>query len=114
MQADRGPSTVVELKRESPRVPRTRDEYDHEDQDHGAADDALDERELPDESDMDDSDESDIDDCPHCGKAIAEDAEWCHHCGNYLSREDAPRRVPLWTIAAAVSAVLAVLMWVMR
>ena len=85
----------------------------HADDDDDSADEGLAAHELPDESDMNDSDETDVDDCPYCGKSIAEDAEWCHHCGNYLSREDAPRRVPLWVWAAAAFAALAALMWVM-
>ena len=86
-------------------MPRESDDEDSQD--------GLGEHELPDESDMDDPDEGDVDDCPHCGKTIHEDAEWCHHCGKYLSREDVPRRVPLWLVAAGVFALLAVLMWVM-
>jgi hypothetical protein len=73
--------------------------------------DSLGEHELPDEADMDDPDAPDVDDCPYCGKSIHDEAEWCHHCGKYLSREDAPRRIPLWVVAAAVFAALAVLMW---
>jgi predicted nucleic acid-binding Zn ribbon protein len=62
---------------------------------------------------MDDSDDAGVDDCPHCGKPIAEDAEWCHHCGQYLSREDAPWRVPpLWIIVGAALGLLLVFMWI--
>ena len=88
-------------------MPRVVDEHDDDEPGEG-----LGEHELPDESDMDDPDAPDVDDCPHCGKSIHDEAEWCHHCGKYLSREDAPRRIPLWVVAAAVFAALAVLMWV--
>jgi predicted nucleic acid-binding Zn ribbon protein len=67
--------------------------------------------ELPDEWDMDDPDEPDVEDCPHCGEPIAEDAEWCHHCGKYLSREDAPSRIPAWVYFVVGAVLLAVLMW---
>jgi len=92
--------------------PKDHDELEEDGDDN--AGEALDNRELPDESDMDDSDDPDVVDCPYCRKTISEEAEWCHHCGNYLSREDAPRRVPLWVFAVAVFAALAALMWVMR
>jgi len=94
-------------------VPRTSDEFEDDYEDEDAVD-APDDPELPDESDMDDSDDPDVVECPYCRKSISEEAEWCHHCGNYLSREDAPRRVPLWVLAVAVFAALAALMWVMR
>lgn len=60
--------------------------------------DELDDRELPDESDMDREDEPELMPCPHCGKAIHENADWCHLCGQYLSNEEAPSRLQTWMI----------------
>jgi predicted nucleic acid-binding Zn ribbon protein len=62
-------------------------------------DSTLNDRELPDESDMD-PDESDpfadTEPCPLCGKPIHEDADICHHCGKYVSRSDRSGRT--WTV----------------
>lgn len=80
-------------------MPRSRRHEDDDDVTDPAVDDA--DRDLPLESDMSDDADDDaaaVDPCPHCGKMIHEDAEWCHHCGKYLSREDAPKRVPLWVL----------------
>ena len=86
---------------------RVADEQDDDDDKPG---NRLGEHELPDESDMDDDpDGPDVDDCPYCGKLIHEDAEWCHHCGNYLSREDAPQRVPAWALFVAVVVIVVIL-----
>ena len=66
--------------------------------------------EDPDESDMDDGDSgTEESDCPYCGKAVYEQAEVCPHCRNYISREDAPRRLPRWVWTAAVLALAGML-----
>jgi predicted nucleic acid-binding Zn ribbon protein len=85
-------------------------QYRHEDE---AADDVQ-EWEDPDKSDMDEDDEPATVPCRYCRRDISEDAEMCPHCGNYLSEEDAPRRVPRWLIAGIVLAVLILLVWIMR
>jgi hypothetical protein len=72
-----------------------------------------------DEGDLDESEdpEPDTDDaelteeCPHCGKPIYEDSGRCPHCENYLSREDAPPRRPLWVIIGVVLALAVALLW---
>jgi hypothetical protein len=54
--------------------------------------------------------------CPHCREPVYEDAERCPHCGQYLSREDAPRRTLRWRaleVVIAVLTILAVLAWVL-
>jgi predicted nucleic acid-binding Zn ribbon protein len=69
-----------------------------------------DQRDLPLKSDMDpesDDDSLPTDECPYCKKMIHEQAEWCHHCGQYLSREDQPRSVPLWLILTTAALLLA-------
>jgi predicted nucleic acid-binding Zn ribbon protein len=74
--------------------------------------DEIDDRELPDESDMDDSDEPDLVQCPYCKKYISEDAERCHHCGKYISVEDgrSPRRN--WMITGIVLTLLVITVWI--
>ena len=62
--------------------------------------DEEDDRELPDESDMDESDEPELIQCPHCRKYIPEDAEQCHHCGMYISAGNS--RASIWTIAGII------------
>jgi predicted nucleic acid-binding Zn ribbon protein len=75
--------------------------------------DDLDDRDLPLESDVDDdADGPAVVPCPHCGKSIHEQAEWCHHCGQYLSREDAPRSVPLWILIGAAAVALILTAWI--
>jgi predicted nucleic acid-binding Zn ribbon protein len=76
--------------------------------------DQADARDEPDESDIDDSEEADLRGCPHCGKAIAEEAERCHHCGSYISAEDQPRWNRWWIVAGVALAALAVLLWTIR
>jgi hypothetical protein len=81
------------------------DEFDDEDE--------LDDRELPDESDMDSFDEPGIMPCPHCRQMVSDEAERCPHCGNYISDADAPRRhLPLWLVIGIILAfVIAMLVW---
>jgi hypothetical protein len=72
----------------------------------------LDDRDLPDELDMDESDEPELIQCPECRKYIVEDAERCHHCGKYISVESAPRRVPLWMVVGVILMLMAVMVWI--
>ena len=74
--------------------------------------DEIDDRELPDESDMDPEDDDEPDDlvpCPHCKKKIYEDSEFCPHCGKYVSKEEATWGKPGWTVAVAIALLLAIL-----
>ncbi|HEX3356757.1 MAG TPA: hypothetical protein VHS31_07295 [Tepidisphaeraceae bacterium] len=71
----------------------------------------LDDRELPDESDMDSFDEPGLDACPHCRKLIHEDLEQCPHCGEYISPMDAPRRLPVWMIVGLVLIGATMILW---
>ena len=72
----------------------------HHDEDDEAVAENVNERELPDESDMDDGDEPELVPCPHCRQMVSEEAEVCPECGNYVSREDAPspRQSTLWAV----------------
>lgn len=74
-------------------------------------DEELDDRELPDESDMDSFDEPGIMPCPHCRQMVSEEAVRCPHCGNYISEADAPRRPPpLWLVIGVILALVIVLL----
>lgn len=75
--------------------------------------DDLDERQDPDESDMDDSDEPEFVPCPYCHKSISEDAERCHHCGSY-TEETARRAIPVWVIIGIVFALIVIIAWSLR
>jgi len=77
-------------------------------------DDELDDRELPDESDMDDSDEPELIRCPSCGKMISEDTEWCHHCGWYLERDAISYRVSYWIVGIVAALILIAILWQLR
>jgi len=72
--------------------------------------DEIEDREFPDESDMDDSDEPALVECPNCRKMIVEDTEWCHQCGWYLEREPGSR-TPYWVMAIVLAIVLTFLFW---
>lgn len=63
----------------------------------------------------DDSDDEDNDTitCPYCGEAVYEDAVRCPKCENYLSREDAPTRTPLWIVVTAVVCLVIVAGWIL-
>ncbi len=74
----------------------------------------LTDRELPDRSDMD----ADVTDnsmpCPYCGRDIYEESEFCPRCGKYISREDAPLRLPVWLIIGVILAMMVVIFcWVL-
>ena len=73
--------------------------------------DDLDDRELPDESDMDQSDEPELVQCPYCKKYILDEAEQCNHCGKYISSEDGPARISMWMIAI-IFMLLAATTWI--
>ncbi len=77
--------------------------------------DDEDDRDLPDASDMDDDDEPDIVPCPHCRKAISEDAEQCHHCRQYVTPQESGRSVGIFTaiVIAAVLVAMTVATWVL-
>ena len=71
--------------------------------------------------DLDDSDDPDEDEdddatapCPYCRRPVYDDAEWCPGCGQYLSREDVPRRRPWWFVLGVVICLGVVLRWVLR
>ena len=51
--------------------------------------------------------------CPHCLGTIYDDSERCPHCGQYLSREDAPRRRPWWIVVGVVVCLVIVYRWIM-
>ncbi|HRK31376.1 MAG TPA: hypothetical protein PLD59_09880 [Tepidisphaeraceae bacterium] len=87
-------------------------QYDNDREDSES--DALSDRDLPREEDMDpDPDSPALDPCPYCKKLITEDAEWCHLCGQYISREDEPRPVPIWLLIGGAAVAIIVMSWVM-
>ena len=51
-------------------------------------------------------------DCPYCDAPVYEDAVQCSACGNYLSKEDAPSKVPPWIWITAVICIAMVLFWI--
>ncbi len=63
------------------------------------------------DADFDDADGADTVPCPYCRAPIHEDAERCPECENYISREDAPSRVPLWIKLTALLCLLAAICW---
>jgi hypothetical protein len=85
-------------------------EYDDQDED---VDEALSDREMPDESDMDADDDPEEVACPYCGEMICELAQWCPRCENYLSAEDRPLRRrtarPRWVVWTALATLAALL-----
>jgi hypothetical protein len=59
-------------------------------------------------------DDDDTMPCPHCGRAIYDDAERCPFCEKYVSREDAPSRQPVWIVVCAVICVALVALWILK
>jgi len=58
------------------------------------------------------NEEESTDECPHCGAAVYDDAEQCPACGKYLSREDAPSRLPpLWILIGVGVCLVIVILW---
>lgn len=72
--------------------------------------DELEDREDPEPDEGDEDDDGTVP-CPYCGAAVYEDAERCPHCENYISREDAPSRVPLWVKLTALVCLVAAVLW---
>ena len=64
--------------------------------------------------DTDDEDEDDTDPCPHCGAPVYDDAGRCPSCGQFLSREDAPRRQPWWVVAGVAACLAMVTWWILH
>lgn len=77
----------------------------------------LDDPESPDEFDADDADDRvpiDTEPCPHCRRPVYEQAEVCPHCRNYISREDAPSRKPVWIVVGTlVCLAVVVFLWIL-
>jgi hypothetical protein len=74
-------------------------------------DDCFDDVEIP-EEEMDAHEAGkNTDPCPYCRESIYEDTVRCPHCGNYLSREDAPLRRPVWMIVGALVCLVIAVMW---
>jgi hypothetical protein len=71
----------------------------------------LDPREYPEAEDAD-GDDTDTDGCPYCGAEVYEDAERCPSCDTYISREDAPPRMPRWIFVTAIVCLVIALGWV--
>ncbi|HTW95062.1 MAG TPA: hypothetical protein VMD30_09730, partial [Tepidisphaeraceae bacterium] len=74
-------------------------------------DDDIDDRELPDPSDMDDEDDDEIDigdPCPNCKKAVFEDAQRCPHCGHFITREG---KQPWILVGAAICLLVVIVVW---
>lgn len=65
----------------------------------------------PDESDAGDQHSVDTDPCPHCGKAVHEDAQQCPHCHQYIDLDTSRSRKPLWIVLGALVALAAILVW---
>jgi predicted nucleic acid-binding Zn ribbon protein len=59
-----------------------------------------------------DDGEDDTVECPYCGAAIYEDTVRCPRCENYISKEDAPSRKPLWIVVTAVICLFVVIAWI--
>jgi DNA-directed RNA polymerase subunit RPC12/RpoP len=79
------------------------------------SDEELDDRELPDERDVDEDDDAPaVVACPYCGRDMIEEAVICPHCRSFISREDAPpERRPLLIviIVLLLVGVLSGLIW---
>jgi hypothetical protein len=75
---------------------------------HDYDEDAFDDIEVP-EEEMGAA--GDTKPCPYCRESIYDDTVRCPHCGNYLSREDAPFRRPLWMIVGALICLVVAVMW---
>jgi predicted nucleic acid-binding Zn ribbon protein len=75
--------------------------------------DEMDDRELPDPSDMDQDDYVVMSRCPHCKKMIDEDADVCPRCGYFITTDESPRRFPIWVMVGIVLMLLAVILFVL-
>ena len=74
-------------------------------------DSRVDDRELPDPSDMDQGDDEDAPDgtapCPKCGRFIYDDSVFCPHCG-YAPGASFWNRKSVWIVFGAIVCLLIV------
>ncbi len=86
-------------------------------EDWDAADDDEEERDLPQDRDLD-PDESEDDlataSCPYCGQEIIHDVAQCPSCGQYVAQQSAPGKNPPWLAAITLLLVVALAAWLMR
>ena len=76
----------------------------------------LDDREFPDESDMDpqgDDQDEDTEPCPKCGKKVFVGSEWCPYCGRTISPQSGGKK-SLWIAVVAVVCGIAMLLYYVR
>jgi predicted nucleic acid-binding Zn ribbon protein len=74
----------------------------------------LEDREFPDEADVDGDDSTDTVPCRHCGRPVYAGAEVCTHCNQYVSDEDSPPpRKPHWFIIGVMVTVAIVVLWIL-
>jgi uncharacterized paraquat-inducible protein A len=85
------------------------------------SDEELDDRELPDEADVDEDDSPAVVACPYCGRKMIEEADVCPRCHSFISREDAPpARRPLLIViivlllVGALSGLTVLIRWAVR
>ena len=76
-------------------------------QDDSEKQDELDDRELPDESDMDEDEDDPTVPCPKCRKPIHEDSEICHHCGQYIVVQQSNPGWVFWVATILVGLMMA-------
>jgi predicted nucleic acid-binding Zn ribbon protein len=50
--------------------------------------------------------------CPYCSEPVHEEAQFCPRCENFISREDAPLRKPLWIVVTVLVCLAIVLYWI--
>lgn len=95
-------------------MPKTCDDFEDDDGLHG--DDADDDRDAPQERDLepDDGDESPAAACPACGEEMSELADRCPSCGEYVNPSAAPSREPPWLAATVVLVLLVLAAMLMR
>ena len=80
------------------------------DADEDLGEDDLDNRDLPDPSDMDQDDYTVMSRCPYCKKMIDEQSEVCPKCGHFISTEDTRKPFPLWVVVVVVLAALTMIL----
>jgi len=77
--------------------------------------DNMDDRELPDPSDMDQDDYTVMSRCPNCKKMIDEESEVCPSCGFFITaEEETPKQFPIWMLVGIVLMMVAIVMFVLE
>lgn len=72
-----------------------------------------DDRDAPQEIDLDHDDDASTADCPFCGQPVVEDTPRCPHCGQWVVFSEADKRSRgwFWPVMVAILVAVVLVLW---